>query len=316
MKTITFKDIKALNIEAQTYYDWIDFPLRNRDKFILPTKVKIPMVGDDYCNIMPCAFPDGNFLGLKVINRNESRRNEGRINLDSQILLYSYSTCDLLCIMDGNYITTMRTAAVAVHTIINMVKSYNTIAMIGLGNIGTAIGDMLFQLTEDKEYTVKLMQYKGQEKRFMDRFKDYKNIKFKVCNSYEELMNESDVIVSSVTNAEKDFCDPAIYKPGCTIIPVHMKGFMGCDLLFDNIVVSDLERAKSFRYYNQYKRLLYTDDVLNGTTKLRNNDKDKTLIYNLGLAITDLYYASKIYHMIDAKEKREIELGTNDKLYV
>ena len=86
MKTITFEDIKALNIDAQTYYDWIDFPLRNRDKFTLPTKVKIPMVGDDYCNIMPCAFPDGNVLGLKVINRNENRRNDGRINLDSQIL--------------------------------------------------------------------------------------------------------------------------------------------------------------------------------------------------------------------------------------
>ena len=106
MKTITFEDIKALNIDAQTYYDWIDFPLRNRDKFTLPTKVKIPMVGDDYCNIMPCAFPDGNVLGLKVINRNENRRNDGRINLDSQILLYSYETCDLLCVMDGNYITT------------------------------------------------------------------------------------------------------------------------------------------------------------------------------------------------------------------
>ncbi|MFQ6824404.1 MAG: hypothetical protein ACLRTZ_13730 [Agathobacter sp.] len=316
MKTITFEDIKALNIDAQTYYDWIDFPLRNRDKFTLPTKVKIPMVGDDYCNIMPCAFPDGNVLGLKVINRNENRRNDGRINLDSQILLYSYETCDLLCVMDGNYITTMRTAAVAVHTIINMVEDYSTIAMVGLGNIGTAIGDMLFQLTKDKEYTVKLMQYKGQENRFINRFKEYKNVTFKVCDSQDVLMKDSDLIVSSVTNAEKDFCDESIYKPGCTIIPVHMKGFMECDLTFDNIVVSDLIRAKSFKYYDQYKRLLYTDDVLNGTVNLRNSSTDRTLIYNLGLAITDMYYAAKIYQMMDMKETPEIKLGTDDKFYV
>lgn len=316
MKIITFEDIKSLQIDAKTYYEWIDYPLRNRDKFTLPTKVKIPMEGDDYCNIMPCSFPDGSVLGVKVVNRNENRREDNRLNLDSQILLYSYDTCDLLCIMDGNYITTMRTAAVAVHSVINMVEDYSTVAMVGLGNIGTAIGDMLFQLTKDKKYTVKLMKYKGQEERFLNRFKQYTNIEFVICESHEELMRDSDLIISSVTNADKDFCDSEIYKKGCTIIPVHMKGFMECDLSFDNIVVSDLVRAKGFKYYEQYKRLLYTDDVLSGDVKVRNSISDRTLIYNLGLAITDIYYAAKIYQMLEKEGKAEIELGANDKFYV
>ena len=83
-----------------------------------------------------------------------------------------------------------------------------------------------------------------------------------------------------------------------------------------HIVVSDLIRAKSFKYYDQYKRLLYTDDVLNGTVNLRNSSTDRTLIYNLGLAITDMYYAAKIYQMMDMKETPEIKLGTDDKFYV
>ena len=56
--------------------------------------------------------------------------------------------------------------------------------------------------------------------------------------------------------------------------------------------------------------------MLNGTVNLRNSSTDRTLIYNLGLAITDMYYAAKIYQMMDMKETPEIKLGTDDKFYV
>ena len=314
MKLITFEDIKKLNISPEQSYSWIDYVLRNRDKFVLPTKVRIPLEESDYCNVMPCSMPEGKFFGLKVINRSEKRRENGELNLDSQILLYDYDTANLKAILDGNLITTIRTAAVAVHSIVNFAGDYNVIAMLGLGNIGVAIGDILFELIKNKTVVVKLLKYKNHTERFIDRFKKYKNIQFQVCDTYNDLMMDSDLVISSVTYAEEDFCDPSVYKKGCTIIPVHMRGFMECDLQFDNVIVSDLVRAKGFKYYDKFKRMSYTDDILDGKTKARKHEEERILVYNLGLAITDLYFAEKIYKLI---EKSEIDdLRPNGNFYI
>ena len=306
MKLITFEEIKSLGITPEMSYEWIDYVLRNRDRFILPTKVKIPLDGSDYCNLMPCAMPDEKYFGIKVINRSERRHKQGGLNLDSQILLYNYETSNLEAILDGNYITTIRTATVAVHTIINLAKDFSVLSMLGLGNIGVSIGDILFRLTKDRHYTVKLLRYKNQAERFIERFHEYKNIEFVICNDYDSLMQGSDLVVSSVTYANADFCDPSVYKAGCTIIPVHMRGFMKCDLSFDHIIVSDMVRAKEFKYFNSYKKVSLTDDVLLGKANVREKPDERVLIYNLGLAITDIYFASKIVKIINGKEINDL----------
>lgn len=302
MKLISFEDIKALRISSGQSYEWIDFVLRNRDKFVLPTKVRIPLEGSDYCNIMPCSMPERRFFGLKVINRSEKRREMGELNLDSQILLYDYDTANLLAIMDGNYITALRTAAVAAHSVMNFSPEFDTIAMLGLGNIGVATGDILFGLIKDRKVTVKLLRYKNQAERFAERFSGYTNLKFEIVDRYEELMKDSDVILSAVTYAEDDFCDPSIYKPGVTVIPVHMRGFMECDPLFDHVIVSDMIRAQGFKYFDRYKKVTLTDDVLDGKVLVREKSTDRVLVYNLGLAITDIYFAAQIYSMVEGTE--------------
>ena len=302
MKLISFEQIKALNITSEQSYTWIDFVLRNREKFVMPTKVRIPLEGSDYCNIMPCSLPERKFFGLKVINRSENRRVMGELNLDSQILLYDYDTANLLAIMDGNYITALRTAAVAAHSVMHFSPEFETLAMLGLGNIGVATGDILFGLIKDRKVTVRLLNYKNHAERFAERFSDYKNLKFEFVEGYDELMSGSDVIISAVTYAENDFCDPSVYKPGVTVIPVHMRGFMECDPLFDHVIVSDMVRAKGFKYFDKYKRVSLTDDVLTGNVPVREKETDRVLVYNLGLAITDLYFASQIYSMANGTE--------------
>lgn len=314
MRIITLEDIQNAGIPFSQYLQWIDYPLRNRQDFVFPTKSRIDLGGSDYCNLMPCALPKDDMLSIKIINRNEQRRRSGLLNMDSQILLYSYHDCDLKAIIDGNYITAVRTAAVAVHTIDNMVSQYKTVSLVGLGNIMNAVGEMWFPKINDK-IVVKLYNYKDQAKLFVERFEKYTNIEFMVCDSYSELMTDSDLIISAVSYIENDFCDQSVYKKGCTIIPIHLRGFMECDKTFDNIIVSDLERAKSFKYYDSMKKVTYTDDVLNGSAPARNNSDDRVIIYNLGLAITDLVYAEMIYKKLESTGN-DYSLGTNKKSYI
>lgn len=310
------EEIKSLNIKYTDFLEWVDYPLRNRESFQFPTKTKMPLDGSDYCNIMPCAMKQNNILGVKIVNRNMKRRNEGSVNMDSQILLYDYDLCSLKALLDGSYITGVRTAAVAVHTILNMVRYYDVVSLIGLGNVMNAIGEMWFPLIQ-KDVTIKVMRYKKQAEAFKERFSKYSNISFEICDSHEELMDASDLIISAVSYTEQDFCAPEFFKKGCTIIPVHLRGFMGCDKIFENVVVSDLVRVKEFSSYNEMKKVTLTDDVLNGKSLIRNNDLDRVIIYNLGLASIDLYFAEKIYSLIDSyKQDDVLNLGSESKFYI
>ncbi|MDE6217878.1 MAG: hypothetical protein K2F64_02630 [Muribaculaceae bacterium] len=294
--TIEQAEIERLDISAQDKYDWVDAVLRNKADYVLPTKTRMPLRENDYFNVMPCVLPSENVLGLKVVTRNENRRKEGLSNIDGDILLYSYHDFLPKALIDGAYITTVRTAAVAVHSMLNLAPASDTVAMIGLGNIGTEIGNILFGLLPDKPMHVKLFRYKDHAEKFVDKFSHYSNLHFTICDSYEDLMQDSDVVFSSVTYVEDDFCDPSVYKPGCTVIPVHLRGFRECDRVFDHVITSDLISIRKFANYAEMKKISYWDDLF---ADIENYKPDsRTLVYNLGLAVYDLYFAAKIYEKI------------------
>lgn len=302
---ITASDISKLNISPQDYYKWVDEVLNHFDEYILPVKTRIPLRTEDYFNVMPCVLPSLGYMGLKVVTRSEMRRTNGDPNIDGDILLYDYNSCNLKALMDGGLITTIRTAAIAVHTMLHTADKYDTIAMVGLGNIGTYIGEFLFELIKNKPVKVKLYRYKNHAERFEEKFRRYENITFEICESYDSLMKDSNVVFSSVTFMEQDFCDSTIYKKGCTVIPVHMRGFKECDKTFDHIITSDLESIKKFQNYNYMKKLSLLNDVLNGQLSVRESLNDRVIVYNLGIALYDIYFASRIYE----KLHHDIQVG-------
>lgn len=293
-------DIRSLKIKPEAYYKWTDNVIRNSQDFVVPTKTRMPIGDTDYFNVMPCASTE--CVGVKIVTRSENRRLANKPNMDADIFLYELNDLSIKAIVDGAYITTMRTAAVAVHSVMHFSQNRDTIAMVGLGNIGTAIGEILFAVDKNRKFKVKLYKYKDQAERFIQRFSNYQNIKFEVCNSYEDLMVGSDVVLSSVTYMENDFCPSSIYTKGCTVIPVHLRGFMDCDCHFDHVITSDLESIKKFRYYNDFKRMSTVKEALDNTSPIRMSDKDRVIVYNLGLASFDIYFASKIYELFKTKD--------------
>ncbi len=298
---ISASDINKLNIRPSEYYQWVDEVLNHFDEYILPVKTRIPLRTEDYFNVMPCVLPSLGYMGLKVVTRSEMRRANSEPNIDGDILLYDYNSCNLKALMDGGLITTIRTAAIAVHTMLHTADKYNTIAMVGLGNIGTYIGKILFDLIKDEPVKVKLYRYKNHAERFEEQFRHYENITFETCDSYDSLMKDSDVVISSVTFMEQDFCDPSVYKKGCTVIPVHMRGFKECDKTFDHIITSDLESIKKFQNYDKMRKLSLLNDVLKNKILVRDNDDDRVIIYNLGIALYDIYFASRVYEKLTDK---------------
>jgi ornithine cyclodeaminase/alanine dehydrogenase-like protein (mu-crystallin family) len=112
------------------------------------------------------------------------------------MLIYEADTGILKAVMDAEYITTLRTGAVAAHSALLFgKKNFSIIGLLGLGNIMTACFEtLLAALKKDgdgRKLTVKLYKHHGQEERFAERLKDAENVQFIFCDTYEEVFRDS-----------------------------------------------------------------------------------------------------------------------------
>lgn len=297
VKIIDFNAIRNLNLRCEEMYRWTEEVWQQQDDFTLVPKVCMWQGESGRYMTMPCLLPAYDIAGVKFICRNVDDVN-GLPARNSNILLQRCSQHGLLAVMDGTYITTMRTGACAAFNAIRFAKSApKSLAVYGLGIAARAF--MLFYTAIRQDpITVKVMKYKDQAEKFIAQFASNKQLKFEICTSIEELF-DSDIIVSCVSYARQELCPAEVYPEGCTIIPVHTSGFQNCDLVFDKVVVDDIDHVKKYRYYESFKsRMVRITDVVNGRVNGRTNDRERIVVYNGGIALHDMYWAMRIEERI------------------
>ena len=299
IKIFDFETCKEIGgkLPANKFYEWIDFALKNKSSFVMPAKTRISQENGDYYHSMPCMYEKENIACNKVIGRHTLKPDEKRSVMMSDLLLYEADTGILKAVMDVEYITTLRTGASAAHSVLMYAKKdFKTIGLFGLGNIMFACVEVLLSQIEDREVVFKLYKYHNHEERFMKRFSKYDNVSFELCDTYEETVKDSDVIISAVTRATEDFASDDCYKKGCTVIPIMTLGFQNCDLFFDKVFTDEIEQIKGFKYFDKFKSIANNTDVLLGKAEGRTNDEERILVYNYGLAVHDLYFALQFYN--------------------
>lgn len=95
---------------------------------------------------------------------------------------------EFLALMDGTWITAMRTGAVAAHSVLLFAKTgFSTIGIMGLGNVVRSTLSILADKLPDRELHIKLLKYKSQEDLAM-RFANTKNFHFSFVDTPEEMV--------------------------------------------------------------------------------------------------------------------------------
>ena len=290
------QQIDALNISPKECIEWVKEGFLMKDDAQMPAKLSVHPQGEDFMTSMPCLLPKYNgrkYFGLKLVSRIEGQTP----TLKSDITLYDAETGQLLAIMDGDWITAMRTGAVAALAARTFQrKGVDTYSMIGLGNIARAVALCLIADNEDRHITIRLMRYKDQAEQFIERFKGHDNVTFEIIDNPTAFLSEADVVISCVTVAtELLFPDNSLYKKGVTVIPVHVRGFQNCDLFFDKVFGDDTGQIQTWKYFHQFHEYDEIHHVLQGKNPGRTNDDERILSYNYGLALHDIVFASKIY---------------------
>ena len=303
MKIIKHSEIRSLGLSPLQYMKWVEEALLNQQRSTLPPKTSIALPNDGFFNIMPCYIPESNVMGVKVVNRFLCNNPA----LDASLLLYNATTGEQKALMDATLITTMRTGAVAATSILKLMKKKsetNILSIMGLGATARATLLCLLDATPEKTFIIRLMKYKDQAEKFVERFKAYENISFQIVDEYEKFFVGADIIVSCITSATQTYGKDDWFKKGVLVVPVHTRGFQNCDLFFDKVYGDLKDQISHFKFFNEFKYFNEFTKVVQGEDKGRENDSERILVYNIGIALHDIYIAEKIFTLI--MEKAEI----------
>ena len=309
MKIIDFNTIRNLKVSPQYCVNWVDEALRIKYSSQLPKKISLVLnQGKIFYNTMPCLIPEIKRFGVKEVTRYPDRTP----SISGDMLLYDLNTGALLTLMDGNWITAMRTGAVAAHSI-NLLKKEGALnySFLGLGNTARATLLCLISSNPSRVFNVKLLKYKNQAEEFILRFSDHGNLSFTIVDNKEELIRGADVIVSCVTVAEDLIGEDEWFEKGVLVVPIHTRGFQNCDLFFDKVFADDEDHVKNFKYFNDFKQFSEVAKVVLGYDRGRENNEERILIYNIGIALHDVYFASKIYDLVRLNISDNIALNTS-----
>ncbi len=239
--------------------------------------------------------PEYHTFGCKVVSRIKGTSPA----LKSEMMLFDSLSGEMTALMNCDWITAMRTGAVAALAINTLRKSDAKIyAIVGLGVIGHAVLDCL--LSTNSDIVIKLMRYKDHAEKTVAQYSGYPNVAFEIADTMEQLVCDADVVISCITDAEGLLVqDINLFKPGVLVVPVHTRGFQNCDTVFDKVFADDEGHVKGFKYFSQFREFGELGDVLSGQIAGRSDDDERILSYNIGLGLHDVLYGHKIINMIN-----------------
>lgn len=310
MKIISQQEIKHLGITARQCCDWIRESFSIKQNAQLPAKISCHPADFDFFTTMPCLLPE-DAEGQRYFGVKEVHRIKGSVpSLGSDMMLYDAKSGELIALVDTDWITTMRTGAVAAVSAQALRKDgAHKYGFVGLGNTARATMLCILENEPEKHFEVQLLRYKDQAELFIERFKAYSNVTFTIVDDIVEMARTVDVFISCITDANGLLVeDEKTFQPGVTVIPVHMRGLQNCDTSFDRVFGDDTDHVKGFKYFSQYQDYNEIGEVLAGRDPGRKSQNQRIIDYNYGLALHDVVFASKIYKLLKDKVSTEVKI--------
>lgn len=137
------------------------------------------------------------------------------------------------------------------------------------------------------------------------------NIKVEVASSYEDAMANADIIIASTAMLHEPVLYDKWVKPGALVLAVQRHGWNE-DVLtkFDKVVVDDFVQfstlIKAKGCYSPIPEAPHAElgDVIVGKKVGRENEQERVISFNCGLAINDMVVAAKVL-----EKAKELGLG-------
>lgn len=310
---ITEKEIKeifAKNLTAAIDIVKASFRKYADDDIMLPDKISqiFDEERQDRINCMPSALISDKVCGVKWVSVFPENPSGGLRNVTGTIVLSETEHGYTLSVMDGTYITGIRTAAVGAAAAAYLAKENSeAIGFIGAGSEARRHLEMLKSVRPSLSVCSVSSRSRATVEAFIkEEEAKFPDMKFINCgDDYKKAVCGADIIVTA-TSTQKDLLKADWVKSGAMYI--HVGGWedeFAVAKKADKIVCDDWENVKHrsqtlSRMYMQGELAdgdIYADlgDIISGKKAGRESDDEFIYFNSVGLAFVDVMFAKFVY---------------------
>jgi alanine dehydrogenase len=260
-----------------------------KDQFILPNDES------RWWGFMP-VYVEGMGVACKMVCDYHKNSEKGLPTIMGTILLADPDTGQMKAIMDGTYLTAVRTGASG--GVAAKYLSREDSKTVGIIGCGVQARTQLEALTKVRSIEkAKIFDLKEEN---MERFiKDMSFLGIEIEKSDSEGVHDADIVVAATASAK-----PVVFgkhiKPGThvTSIGAHTPeaGELDKELISQaKVVIDSKDCMKSGDIIGYDGELTEVQDVISGSKKIRTSDEDITLFKSVGTALQDVAAANLVF---------------------
>jgi ornithine cyclodeaminase/alanine dehydrogenase len=260
---------------------------------------------------MPAYFKKLGIGGLKWVSGYPSNRELGLPQIAGLMVVNDMETGLPLAVMDCRWITAARTAAVSAITAKYCAREGSEVlGVIGAGVQGRmtlpTLKEVLPSLREVKVYDIN----PEASQRYRADFGRRLGLKIKVCGGVEEAARGSDIILTATQRLPAPLVRNEWFDPGCLGMGLEAsRAWYGDTILTaDKFVTDSWEQTLHFHEQGAFPDgmpRLYAElgDIVCGVKPGREDDEERILAINIGLALEDVIVANRVYEIAKKKDR-------------
>ena len=281
----------------------------SENKTITPLRYVLPFNEQNRYLVMPALSDELNIVGLKTVSfAPENSKNE-KATITGSVILSDYETGETLSILDGGFLTKVRTGAISgVATKYLAKENAKTLSVIGAGVQAEGLIEAILAVRDIEKIHIASRTFEKAEN-FAQNIRNRFNIKVSVFKSADEAIDSADIVVTA-TNASQPVYTHSLhpgvhlnavgsFKPDMQEIPSETM------LVANKIVVESMEAALEETGDLKIpqsegiltKNMLHSElgDIISGEKVGRETEEEVTVFKSVGLAIVDIIVAQYFY---------------------
>ncbi len=280
-------------------------------KAVMPVRLVVPLPQiDGRITSMPGFLNEDQALGMKVVTYFQNNPQQNLPSILATIMLFSHENGKMIAVMDGSYITAIRTACAS--AMASKVLSNPTGSVLGILGAGVQARAHITALARVRTiHSIKIYSPSGTSASCVKQEMTSEiGVEIEVANSAEEAVRGADLIVTATT-AKQPILPAQWLKAGAHINAVgshrpDLRELDGTTLARSKVFVDSREAimaecgdvllALAEKSITADQVQAEIGEVLAGTKPGRTGAEEVTLYKSVGIAIQDVATAQLVYH--------------------
>jgi len=267
-----------------------------------------------FIHAMPGYLRRKKLAGLKWVSSFSGNAGFGLPPVMGLFVLNDVQTGQPLCVMDCRWLTAMRTGAVsAVAARYLAGKNSRVVGIVGAGIQGRynllALAAALPGLETARVFDINRRTADG----FAAVLAGELPLRFEVGQSPQEVVERADIIVTATGRLDQPIFKEKWIAPGALVLPVHHRGWENRTLHQVDKFITDDWRQLNLAHASVGgfdgplpDRHTELGEIVTGQKPGRENEFERIIDFNYGLAIEDVAMAGEIYRRASAKKLGQI----------